>query len=205
MSRTGSKRTVDNREAEAQARRLAAARSMRNRRLAIGAGVAVLLIGAILFLATRPPPAALAQIQTFPDQGQAHLSPGDPDPQYNSDPPTSGPHASSAAQCGIYREAPPDVNLVHDLEHGVVVVSYDPAVAPEVRDGIENFARDAGTHVIVAPREEMETPITLTAWTHLLRLDEFDRAAIDAFYGEFAQRGPEAGVSCPFTVDQSQG
>jgi hypothetical protein len=74
-----------------------------------------------------------------------------------------------------------------------------------VREDIESFARDAGSHVIVAPRDGMETPIALTAWTQLLRLDEFDRSAIDVFYGEFAQRGPEAGVSCPFSVDQSQG
>ena len=205
MSRTGSKRTDDNRETEAEARRLAAARSMRNRRLAIGAGIALVLIGAIVFLSTRPPPAALANVETFPDQGQTHLSPSDAAPQYNSNPPTSGPHAPGAAVCGIYREAPPDINLVHDLEHGVVVVYYDPEVGAEVRDGIESFARDAGSHVIVAPREGMETQIALTAWTHLLRLDEFDRSAIDFFYGEFSQRGPEAGVSCPFSVDQSAG
>ena len=205
MSRTGSKRTVDTKEGDAEARRLAAARSRRNRRLAIGAGVAVLLIGAIVFLATRPPPVALANVEVFPDQGQTHLSAGDPAPEYNSDPPTSGPHSPAAAVCGIYREAPPDVNLVHDLEHGVVIVSYDPLAAADVRDDIENFARDAGTHVIVAPREGMETPIALTAWTRLLRLDEFDRPAIDAFYGEFAQRGPESGVSCPSTVDESEG
>ena len=73
-----------------------------------------------------------------------------------------------------------------------------------MRDGMRTLP--ARRHpVIVAPREGMATPFALTAWTHLLRLDEFDRAAIDAFYGEFAQRGPEAGVSCPFTVDQSQG
>ena len=205
MSRTGSRKTVDTKEAEAEARRLAAARSVRNRRLAIGGGIAVILIGAIVFFATRPPPAALAEIQTFADQGQAHLDVGAPAPDYNSDPPTSGPHAPAAAACGIYREAPPDINLVHDLEHGVIVAYYDPATALEARDELENFARDAGTHVIVAPREGMEAPITLTAWTHMLTLDTFDAAAVDAFYGEFAQRGPEAGVSCPLQVDQSAG
>ena len=70
---------------------------------------------------------------------------------------------------------------------------------------MRDFARDAGSHVIVTPREGMENPITLTAWTHLLRLDGYDRSAIDVFYGEFAQRGPESGVPCPMQVDQSQG
>ena len=205
MSRTGSKKTVDNRLAEAEERRLAAARSLRNRRLMIGAGVSVLLVGAIVFFATRPPPVALASVETFPDQGQLHLNSTDPVPDYNSDPPTSGSHAPSAAACGIYREAPSDLNLIHDLEHGVINIYYDPETAAEAREDLESFARDAGTHVIVTPREGMENPITLTAWTHLLRLDGYDRSAIDAFYGEYAQRGPEVGVPCPFQVDQSEG
>ena len=205
MSRTGSRKTVDTKEAEAEERRMAAARYVRNRRLAIGAGIAVILIGAIVFFATRPPPVALANVQTFTDQGQAHLDAGAPAPDYNSDPPTSGPHAPAAAACGIYRQAPPDINLVHDLEHGVIVAFYDPASASEARDDLEAFARDAGTHVIVAPREGMAAPITLTAWTHMLTLDGFDAAAVDAFYGEYAQRGPEAGVACPLQVDQAQG
>jgi hypothetical protein len=36
-------------------------------------------------------------------------------------------------------------------------------------------------------------------------LDSYDPSAIDAFYGEYAQRGPETGVQCPFQVDQSEG
>ena len=204
MARTGSKKTVDTRVAEAEERRMAAARTMRNRRLAIGAGVALVLVGAIVFFATRPPPIALANVETFPDLGQAHLNPTDPAPSYNSDPPTSGPHAPSSAACGIYRQAPPDINLVHDLEHGVIVIHYDPETTSEAREDLENYARDRGSHVILAPREGMESPIILTAWTHLLRLDGFDREAMDVFYGEFAQFGPEAGVLCPFQVDQSE-
>ena len=130
MSRTGSKKTVDTRAAEAEERRLAAARSLRNRRLAIGAGVAVLLVGAIVFFATRPPPAALAGRRNLPRPGpSASRAPAIPPRSTTRTRPTSGPHAPSAAACGIYREAPPDINLVHDLEHGVIVVYYNPETA----------------------------------------------------------------------------
>jgi len=205
MSRTGSRKTVDNRVAEAETRRLAAARSLRTRRLTIGVGIAIVLVGAIVFFVTRPAPEALANVETFPDQGQVHIDTTDPVPDYNSDPPTSGPHAVAAAACGIYREAVPDINLVHDLEHGVIVIYYNPESAADARGDLENFARDAATHVIVVPREGMEDPIVLTAWTHLLRLTSYDRGAIDGFYGQYAQFGPETGVSCPFQVDQSAG
>ncbi|MGH8928511.1 MAG: DUF3105 domain-containing protein [Acidimicrobiia bacterium] len=205
MARTGTKKTVDSKVAEAEARRLAAARSLRNRRLVIGAVVTVILVGALVFFATRPEPEALNNVETFPDQGQAHLDPSSPAPEYNSDPPTSGPHAPAAAACGIYRTAVPDINLVHDLEHGVIVIYYNPDTAGDGREALEDFVRGAGTHAIVVPREGMESPIVLTAWRHLLRLDSFDRAAIRGFYGRYAQFGPERGVGCPLAVDQSQG
>lgn len=204
MARTGSRNTVDKRAAQAEARRLAEKRALRNRRLLIGGVVAAVLAAAVVFFATRPEPEGLGNIQTLPDLGQAHIDPTGPTPEYNSDPPTSGPHAPSPAQCGIYREAVPDINLVHDLEHGVVIISYDPTLAESDRTQLEDFARDAGTHIIVLPREAMETPIALTAWTKLLQLDTVDMPTINAFYGQFAQFGPESNVPCPLQVDQSQ-
>jgi hypothetical protein len=99
----------------------------------------------------------------------------------------------------------PDINLVHNLEHGVIVVYYNPDTAADFREDLEAFVRDAPSHAVVVPREGMTSPIALTAWTHLLRLDTFDRPAIDGFYGEYAQRGPEVGVACPFQVDQAAG
>lgn len=204
MARTGPRNTVDKRAAQAEARRLAEKRALRNRRLLIGGVVAAVLIGAIVFFATRPEPEGLSDIQTVPDLGQAHIDPSGPNSDYNSDPPTSGPHAPSPAACGIYRESPPDINLVHDLEHGVVIISYDPTLAESDRQQLEDYARGA-THIIVVPREGMETPIALTAWTKLLRLDTVDMPTIRAFYDQFAQFGPEANARCPFQVDQSQG
>lgn len=202
MARTGERKPSQKAAEEAAARRQAAQRQLRNRRLLIGAVIAVVLIGAIVFFATRPEPEALANVQTFPDLGQEHIDPNGPLPDYNSDPPTSGPHAPSPAPCGIYRQSVPDIAQVHDLEHGVIVIQYDPTISDEERDQLETFGRDAGTHVIVAPREGMATTIAVTAWTKLMTLDTVDLPAIEGFYGQFAQFGPEAGVQCPFQVDE---
>jgi hypothetical protein len=204
MARTGTRSGVDKKAALAEARRLAEKRAQRNRRLLIGGGVTVVLVAAVVFLATRPAPEALAAVQTLPDQGNNHIDASAPTPEYNSDPPTSGPHDPSPAPCGIYRTAPADRDLVHNLEHGVVIISYDPSVAASDRDQLEAFARDAGTHVLVTPREGMESTIALTAWTKLLRLDAVDLGAIEGFYSQFAQFGPEP-ARCPFQVDEGQG
>lgn len=203
MSRGGARRNPQVKLIEAEERREAERRGAQRRRwLLTIAGLAAAL-GLIVFLATRPPPAALAAVETFADQGANHLDPSSPVPAYNSDPPTSGPHAPTAYACGVYREGVPDINQVHNLEHGVVVVQYDPSISADEREVLEDYARDAGTHVLVAPRDGMETPIALTAWTKRLALATADRAAISVFYDTYAQFGPERGVACPLQVDES--
>jgi hypothetical protein len=203
MARTGTRKTVDRAAAEAEARRQAEVRRVRNRRMLITSFVVVVLAGAVVFFATRPEPPALANVQTFTDQGQQHIDASAPLPDYNSNPPTSGPHAATPAPCGIYRQPVPDLNQVHDLEHGVVVIQYGPGTTDEERQQLEDFARDAGTHVIVAPREGMDQKIAVTAWTRLMTMDEVDVAALEGFWGQFAQLGPERGVQCPFQIDES--
>ena len=44
---------------------------------------------------------------------------------YTTVPPTSGPHWQVPAQCGFYEQGLPDEQLVHNLEHANVVVSYN--------------------------------------------------------------------------------
>lgn len=202
MSRGGAQRNPQIKETEREERRLVAARAARIRRILILAGVAVVTAGGIAFAATRPEPAALAAIETFPDQGAQHIDPTGPAFGYNSNPPTSGSHAPQPAPCGIYRQEVPDVVVVHNLEHGAIVVRYDPALASGEREALEAFARDAGTHILVSPHSGLDDPIVLTGWTKMLRLTKADRTAIDAFYGQFAQNGPERGVPCPNQVDE---
>lgn len=46
---------------------------------------------------------------------------------YNSNPPTSGPHFAAWAKPGIYDEVLSDGYLIHSLEHGYVILSFDCA------------------------------------------------------------------------------
>lgn len=202
MSRGGARRNPQQKLIAAEERREAERRGAQRRRWLITIGLLAVAVGFIVFLATRPPPAALAAVETFADQGANHIDASSPIPDYNSDPPTSGPHAPNPYQCGIYRESVPDVNQVHNLEHGVVVIQYDPSISSEEREVLEDYARDAGTHSLVAPREGMDSPIVLTAWTKRLALDTADRSAVSVFYDTYAQFGPERGVACPFQIDE---
>ncbi|HUO46737.1 MAG TPA: DUF3105 domain-containing protein [Acidimicrobiia bacterium] len=204
MSRGGAQRNPQQKQIDAEQRREEAKAAEKRRRFIIGTLITVALVGAVVFFATRPPPAALANVETFPDQGAQHIDPSGPAPDYNSIPATSGPHAPTPASCGVYREDVADVFTVHTLEHGAIVIRYEPSITAEDRAVLEDFARDAPSHVLVAPREGLEAPIALTAWTKRLLLDTADRDAISAFWDLYAQFGPERGVACSFQVDQSE-
>lgn len=154
---------------------------------------------------SSPNSSANSSMSSFADLGGGHLREGDPTPNYNSSPATSGPHAPSSTACGIYAEEIPDVVQVHNLEHGTVVVQYLPDLDGAGLSRIQEFAREKDTHILVAPREDLTHPVVVTGWTKMLRLETADFDVIGAFYDRFARRGPEVGVPCLFQIDQSLG
>lgn len=58
------------------------------------------------------------------DLGRKHVPVGEK-VEYNSNPPTSGSHYEDWVRFGIYSEPKDDGNLVHSLEHGYVILSYN--------------------------------------------------------------------------------
>lgn len=173
------------------------------------AGLILVIVGGAVALAIdlvqpeAPPPPELEAVETFPDLGGQHLAAGAPAPAYNSDPPTSGPHLPTPAPCGIYRQPVPDVASVHSMEHGAIVVQYDPALAQDEIEQLEEIGRSIGGEIIVAPRPGNPAPVALTAWTKRLLIDRVDQDVISAFEREFGNRGPEPLAQCPFQVDES--
>lgn len=138
----------------------------------------------------------LTDVQTFPSQGTEHVDRAT-DVEYNTMPPTSGPHYAQPASAGYYTETPPLGELVHSLEHGAVVIYYDPArTSPAANESLQKFSQaHTGTwrSVIVAPNpsEDPESAYVLTAWEHMLRMDSYDRRTVRAFLAEYLGRGPE--------------
>lgn len=173
------------------------------KRLAWIGGIATIIALAVLVSlnVTAPPPAQLASVETFPDMGTDHIGFGVSPPEYNADPPTSGPHLDTPAPCGIYRQPVPDGSTLHSMEHGAVVVHYDPSIESARRAQIEDIARSIAGELIVAPRPDMEDELVLTAWTKRLAMDTIDENVIRSFAAQFANRSPEGAASCPFQVD----
>jgi hypothetical protein len=120
---------------------------------------------------------------------------------YESIPPTTGDHSPSAAPCGVHGTQIPDGLFVHSLEHGAVGVLYDPqqVEVDTIRD-IEAKVGEFDDRTISAPYAGTETPITLTSWTKLMRLDSYDEDTVDEYIDAFRGKGPE-NLPCDNTQD----
>ena len=66
--------------------------------------------------------------ESIPIQGRNHIKVGVSHAPYNSNPPTSGPHYEEPVAAGVYSTEYADENLLHSLEHGYVIISYNCAV-----------------------------------------------------------------------------
>lgn len=188
--RSKSERRQLRKEQQQQSRARAAQRA--RLRWAALIGVGLVAVAAVVLLQMRPRPG-----EAVPDLGRQHIPDGVP-VQYNSNPPTSGPHYGTPAGTGIYERPIPDGNLVHSLEHGYIVISYNcEAVAgTDCEQLTGQLARTARANrlwkLIVVPRPQLEVPVALTAWRRVEHLEQgFDQQRISEFIRHWRDKGPE--------------
>lgn len=141
--------------------------------------------------------AASAPGELLPDEGNQHV-PESTSPRYRTDPPTSGPHYDDPAPPGFYENPPRPGAVVHSLEHGNIVIYFDPGRVParQVEELKQLAPRYQGfwDGVLVIPRRDPKLAVILTAWRHWLRLPKYDQKAVDAFIDAYRGRGPERQV-----------
>lgn len=87
-----------------------------------GAGIVIVgILGWLGWMAMRPVPGT-----KMADQGREHVSPAEVAAyQYNSNPPTSGQHLPTWVKAGVYDKPQSEGELIHSLEHGYVIISYN--------------------------------------------------------------------------------
>jgi hypothetical protein len=186
------------RDDERRRRAEAARRAQRNRLVTYGA-IALLVVAAVA-LAAGPLSSLLgaggaqAQGTQFANQGQQHINRGDQHADYNSNPPTSGPHFADPARWGVHDQPLPDEQVVHNLEHGGIVVQYNcPDGCADLVAQLRDLVSGYRSKVLLAPRPnaDVKCRVTLTAWTWMDCLDGFDAERINAFIRAHKDRGPE--------------
>ncbi|PPG51893.1 hypothetical protein C5C24_06260 [Rathayibacter sp. AY2B3] len=161
--------------------------------LAVGGIVAVTVFGNQQIVEARQ----IDGLQTF-DNDATHVA-GAVD--YPQTPPAGGPHNAVWMNCGVYDEPVPNENAVHDLEHGAVWATYDPALPQSEVDAL--IAAMPDTYSVVSPYEGLESPIVLSAWDAQVAIDSPEDPRIDAFVERFWQSSsaPEPGAPCTGGID----
>lgn len=130
--------------------------------------------------------------EDFREQERDHIQDPDPSFEYNSFPPTSGPHHSLPAVYNFYDAPVEEINLIHNLEHGALVIQYGDKVAPAEVEAIRAWWAEDPNGIIVAQLPDLGSKIALGAWTHLLTCSKgFDAEAFSDFRDEYRFKGPE--------------
>jgi VCBS repeat-containing protein len=149
-----------------------------------------------------------------PPVSQQHVD-GDIDYTGYSNPPTYGPHHAfdpngtdvnpgiTPRPTGVHTTEQPDEDLIHNLEHGHVWISYDPASISSgdlallqqfVRDGSPN-ANGGGVGVILTPRAANDSMIAVASWGRLLKMNSYDPVTLRQFVEANRGKAPEGFIT----------
>ena len=154
--------------------------------------VSILIIG-IIFLFRNITSSTVYSSPSFGEEipllGRYHVPIGTK-VTYNSNPPTSGNHWPQPENWGFYSTPLPDEQLVHNLEHGGIWISYKD-VDEETITKLKDIANRYPQALIVTPRALNDVKITLASWGRLLRLDKFDEELISSFIKNNVNKAPE--------------
>jgi hypothetical protein len=116
--------------------------------------------------------------QSHPGLAPSHLQNVDAKVKYNSFPPSSGPHYQQPAPWGLYPDPIKQTILVHNLEHGGIIIQYGDVGEETIRK-IESFYQDDPNGLVVAPNSKLRKNIALTAWNEPAYKQEGDFTDVD--------------------------
>jgi Protein of unknown function (DUF3105) len=126
--------------------------------------------------------------------------------RWNSSPPANGPHYGIPAVWGFYDEPVNPRQVVHNEEHGGVIIWYGPKVPKATRAQLHRFYLEDPNSMLATPYAPLGKKIALTAWTgdpyrymrkgyfgegHIAKCSRFDEDAFRAFRDEYRGKGPE--------------
>jgi hypothetical protein len=125
---------------------------------------------------------------------------------YSTTPPTSGRHWNGWAACGFYGpdQPLPDERIIHNMEHGNIVVSYnfsDPDQIAELEDVFDSIGRTNLWGVARFYDQIPEGTVALTTWGVIDGpMDGIQKDRIEQFFeaysGTLSPEFPNSGAPC---------
>jgi hypothetical protein len=148
--------------------------------------------------------AAGCELESNRANSRDHTQDPDEEVNYRQNPPTSGKHFAVPAEDGLYNGTPPkDVELVHSLEHGRVIIWAKPSLPREARQQIRAIFDKDSFQLLVVSRANMPFAVAATAWNaapeplgtgRLMGCPQWNDDvpdALRAFMDEHRSNGPE--------------
>lgn len=144
-------------------------------------------------------------VEDHEEEGNQHVAAGT-DVEYETSPPTSGNHwpPENVADPGFYPDPVDEESLVHNLEHGQIVIWYDPDASREIKDNLRELTESANDPdalpaaqptgpIIAVPYDDVPQgkSYVLTGWTHSQACASYSLEAINEFREKFQGRSPE--------------
>ena len=133
---------------------------------------------------------------------------------YSTVPPTSGDHWATPTQCGFYEDGAADELVVHNMEHGNVVISYnfaENADKERLREIHENLSGNGDWLVTRFYPDIPQGTVFLTAWGVLDEFEGVDEDRIERFYEAYKgnlfsdeTRGLGRGIPCTNEIRMDQ-
>ena len=133
--------------------------------------------------------------EDLPNEGETHLAEGAPAPKYKTNPPTSGDHSPVPLADGAYLDTAEPVNYVHSMEHGRVVIQYDPKLPEEQQLELRGLYDELYSGALMFPNPDMPFAVAAVAWENFVGCKQYKGPAtldaIRAFGEEHWGEGPE--------------
>jgi hypothetical protein len=109
------------------------------------------------------------------DEGHEHIPPKSPEPNYKTNPPTSGNHVEPPYQQadGAYSEEPEAIDYVHSLEHGRMEIEYAPSLPEKEQLELKGLYDTMYGATLLFPNKKMPYQVAATTWTNLLGCPEY--------------------------------
>jgi Protein of unknown function (DUF3105) len=130
-----------------------------------------------------------------------HISNLNAKPNWNTFPPSSGPHYPVPAVWGFYTDPVPLIQAVHNLEHGGIEIEWGNKVPRAEIAKIRQFYDASPNAMLAFPLPKLGNKIALVAWTQkpgesrgqgrIAECTRFNQTAFKAFRDAFRGKGPE--------------
>jgi len=150
--------------------------------------------------------AAGCTVQNVTATSRKHVTSLSAKVKYNTNPPSNGSHYFSPAIWDFYTEPAKPLQVVHNMEHGGVVIWWGDKVPSSTVEQMRAFYNESPDAMVGTPLPSLGNKVAITAWTapaggtgtgHAAVCTSFDADAFASFRDAYRGEGPER-----FPVDQ---